>query len=634
MKFARMLVYLAIVCGFLCSLNVLARRNAAEKENSQVEIAIDYEEVQSLAASQGFHTVLPILDRLKSAGVTSLSVTESTIGDFFSTGQARALSSSGNLIIESSDSDIRNLIERRLVNLGLARRLSGGRLETTLSPPQIANVPLGFSQILPNLRRFANEGKFSVVARARNYPESNLATLEEMAAELQKWKIKKVVFAADEVIGWRGGVEDTAIAFRAGGLIFGSIEFGKQKGSEKLEKALFGDFVRVHSISGSEMALLQPDQAVERLVRAARERGVRLLYVRLLNTNGPGALEVNAKYLEQIRAGLERSGLKIGIAEVVGDPKPFKWETVIIAVGIAAGAVLLLNEVLVLGAGGIITLLILCSLALSGMAVFADMGRKVAALSAACVFPVLGLLFSARMSGVSGETGVKQLGWPTRLSLYLSAIILSVAGGVSIAALLSGRLFMTQTDQFAGVKLAHLLPILFVLAMSATGLLGRRLHARSLWLQVTESVRNIWNTPALFGHAIVGVLALVAVLIVLMRSGNDAGVGVSPIELRFRSLLDQILYVRPRTKEIFLGFPALLAAIWLVSKNEIAWARLFFVAAMVGLVSAVNTFCHLHTPIEISFIRVINGIYVGLIIGLVWIVILKALGLGKTRQES
>jgi uncharacterized membrane-anchored protein YjiN (DUF445 family) len=40
------------------------------------------------------------------------------------------------------------------------------------------------------------------------------------------------------------------------------------------------------------------------------------------------------------------------------------------------------------------------------------------------------------------------------------------------------------------------------------------------------------------------------------------------------------------------------------------------VVGSIGLISALNTFCHIHTPVELSIFRVINGTLVGGIIGL------------------
>ena len=53
----------------------------------------------------------------------------------------------------------------------------------------------------------------------------------------------------------------------------------------------------------------------------------------------------------------------------------------------------------------------------------------------------------------------------------------------------------------------------------------------------------------------------------------------------------------------------------------------FLLIATIGQVSLVNTFAHIHTPLFISLLRTVNGLWIGLIIGLLliagWTVVLK-----------
>jgi len=114
------------------------------------------------------------------------------------------------------------------------------------------------------------------------------------------------------------------------------------------------------------------------------------------------------------------------------------------------------------------------------------------------------------------------------------------------------------------------------------------------------------------------VLGLVAFMI--MRSGNESAVEVSGLELKLRALLDQILVVRPRTKEIVFGFPALLMGLSLLLHGRPRTAWVWLTLGAIGLISMTNTFCHLHTPLLVSLLRVANGIWVGLLVGLLWYV--------------
>jgi hypothetical protein len=123
-----------------------------------------------------------------------------------------------------------------------------------------------------------------------------------------------------------------------------------------------------------------------------------------------------------------------------------------------------------------------------------------------------------------------------------------------------------------------------------------------------------------YWHAIAVFLVLGLVAFMIMRSGNESAVEVSGLEMKLRALLDQILVVRPRTKEILFGFPALLLGLTLLlqGRPRTVWVWLTF--GLIGLISMTNTFCHLHTPLHVSLLRVANGIWVGVLVGVLWLV--------------
>jgi hypothetical protein len=129
-------------------------------------------------------------------------------------------------------------------------------------------------------------------------------------------------------------------------------------------------------------------------------------------------------------------------------------------------------------------------------------------------------------------------------------------------------------------------------------------------------------------------LVLLALGLMLVRSGNDSPASVSGFELKLRSLLDQILIVRPRSKEFLFGHPLLLISLSLFAlrnslfnesmrENVGAWAAGLLTLSVVGQVGIVNTFCHLHTPLFVSSLRVLIGILLGAAIGIVVTWVLK-----------
>ncbi|MDQ2872614.1 MAG: DUF5693 family protein, partial [Candidatus Eremiobacteraeota bacterium] len=54
----------------------------------------------------------------------------------------------------------------------------------------------------------------------------------------------------------------------------------------------------------------------------------------------------------------------------------------------------------------------------------------------------------------------------------------------------------------------------------------------------------------------------------------------------------------------------------------------------VGIGDVIDTFSHLHTPIAISLLRVINGLVIGIIIGAILIAIYRAIQPHLTQPAS
>jgi hypothetical protein len=84
----------------------------------------------------------------------------------------------------------------------------------------------------------------------------------------------------------------------------------------------------------------------------------------------------------------------------------------------------------------------------------------------------------------------------------------------------------------------------------------------------------------------------------------------------FRGGLEETFGLRPRTKEL-LGHPMLvLFFLSLPWRSRIA--VLFALAGLLGQVSILNTFCHLHTPLLLTIERVGLGLLLGLATALLW----------------
>jgi hypothetical protein len=236
--------------------------------------------------------------------------------------------------------------------------------------------------------------------------------------------------------------------------------------------------------------------------------------------------------------------------------------------------------------------------------------RKVLALIAGIVFPTAGVLalapaFSARFE----QTGPAIV---EGLRLLITALAVTLAGALVIVGLLSTPLTMAEIDHFSGVKLVLLVPPLLALALYLfTPAFGARL----------DDAAAAANAPVRLYQLLGGAILLAGAYLVLIRSGNQSDIAPSNFELALRAHLTTILSVRPRFKEFLAGFPAvfLISGLWPADRRAIGW--LVVLAVGMGLGDVIDTFSHLHTPLSISLLRIVNGAVLGAIAGaiVVWI---------------
>ncbi len=66
-------------------------------------------------------------------------------------------------------------------------------------------------------------------------------------------------------------------------------------------------------------------------------------------------------------------------------------------------------------------------------------------------------------------------------------------------------------------------------------------------------------------------------------------------------------------------------AVALALRNRWRWLPLASVLAGLGQVSLLNTFCHFHTPLAISFLRTGQGLWIGALLGLMVVLVWRLL---------
>ncbi|WP_372447022.1 DUF5693 family protein [Paenibacillus cisolokensis] len=169
--------------------------------------------------------------------------------------------------------------------------------------------------------------------------------------------------------------------------------------------------------------------------------------------------------------------------------------------------------------------------------------------------------------------------------------------------LLNDVTYSLVLEQFRGVSLLHLAPI----ALTAVYLF---LYTGA---SVVGSAKRILKMPiTVLWVAVAGVLGVVG-MYYMSRTGN-AGTATS-LELFFRNTLESTFGVRPRFKEFLLSHPLFIFGLFVALRYRVAWVLL--IVGSIGQLSMVDTFAHIHTPLHISAIRVVLGLGLGAVIGIV-----------------
>lgn len=634
------ILLLLLIPGLLAAGYLAMGRLSIEKSGKDVELTLDYTELQNLSVSTGV-AIPTLLDKFKTVGITGIAVNEDTLGMLADTGQLSyyPLHSSDEIMtsIKLNDKALADRVRDALFTRGLiyAPKYKPARAKTRIeelsiivkAAPSTLN-PIGIG--LPSdAVAMVNRSDLVVVARIQNNPALTKDGINATFGDLKHKEITRIICNGEEVYGFRGLIPYVAEKILAEGFVYGSIEFAKQRGDAGMCDKLKGAYIRVHSIPVAEMAGMAPSTAIERFTRAVKERSIRLCYVRLPATSGEDPLSDNLKFVTGISNEIEQSGYSLNTARPFGTSQRPLWALALIAIAIAAGGVLLINSMVTLSPAAKYGLLVIAAIIGVGLVVTAEIGRQGMAFLSALIFPTLGVtLFAGKF--FSNDNAEEKVVRKATL-IFLGASAFTLIGAAMIVGLLADRSYVVKLNQYVGIKPSQVFPLMFVgFAMCA----GLPIFGKP-WMQVrsevSANIRKLVSHPLFIWHAIAVIAAMVFIGLAVARSGNDPGVGVSGLEMKFRSLLDSLLGVRPRTKEFMIGHPALFIGIALLLRRNRGWGLPLTAFGLIGQVSILNTFCHIHTPLMMSVRRGFNGMVIGLVLAIIiWFIIDRKSG--KTQK--
>lgn len=346
-----------------------------------------------------------------------------------------------------------------------------------------------------------------------------------------------------------------------------------------------------------------PSENENILFRAVTDRGMRLIVVTPLEYEGGGVVADPAAYQDMLSGlgeRLESRGLTLG-EEFSPLDAPRRNPLLLAGAALLPAALAVLLLCLTIPASPALEHILLVLgilIAAGGAFLLPDLLQTLVAFGAAVLAPCYtALLFRSISSGQ--EDGLCELPLWARYPAALAAVAaISLAGGLYVGALLATRSYMLEFQVFTGVKLAQLLPL-----VATVLILGPVLRRRPAGRRVPG-----------FLLVLMALCVAAALVLLVLRSGDNM-LPVAKLETAARTWLELALYARPRTKEMLMAFPVL--AFFLVAADRRAplLELPLAVLAEVGSVSVVNTFCHIFTPVHVSFIRTLLSAGIGLVLG-------------------
>ena len=687
-KFAYNRTLLIVICiGLFAALIIAGQRFFVESNNMQVDLAVDYQSVVDLAEREGldFDEVLKLT---REAGITSLAIYDSSLEKLARSGKVFTLAGS-EILSNYQSGTLTNELWRQTIEFGLIAPervyVIGGDLDSyndtkealiqRLGEERVKIFAVGGIEVIEVKAQFgelmkmplclprdemnkARAAGFMILARTMNFRRCSAENVQFFFDRTEHYPISEIVFDGPEVIGASNfldlAAENMIRRKMTLGVIehFSQLQFYPQTGMYYLAQKIGEDHVaRLYAIPKDEQPKLPMTTAINRWSTTDRERNIRINLLRIYDKPEPEMtlLETNMKYFREVHAILERDGFTFGKASTFENYYPNVILRALVIIGVVAAGVLYLSLISRrLNRNRKVQLQLFAALALiAAIPILMGAGGKVrilAALMSANLFPALAIIWQLdllrviqykirvqnRAARLKENLSTVQLVWISAFALLVTGVI-SMTGAAYLSGALSDVSYFLEFEIFRGIKITFVLPLILV----GVAFLQR--------FNVVDEVRK--NVPAttqikeLLDKSIsvkIFLLMLIvfgAFVVLIARSGHTSGMPVSGLEIKIRALLEQIFYARPRSKEIFFGHPAfMLAIVAFLKKFPKMICFALVMAATIGQSSMVETFAHMRTPIFMSFMRGIDGLIPGAIIGAVLIVILQFFSQRLTKR--
>lgn len=598
-------LWLALLILLVITIPGLTDRWQKEKTNNTYEIAVPYNEIEKLAAETEDLNIEDILSRLEGAGLNTISIAPISLNWM----------EDQNLVSIYNDKEIKKALlfndkNREMNDLQKGYYITQPKkanfkqiIEQNLNPETIAikDQTFYFIKEKPGLlsSNFAyNEemieqvkaSGLNFILRAGNEDQLVNGNIKEQLNEMKELDTSNILFSGNEIIGYPNmeKVEKWTNSLSNNGYQFYFIEFNLQKGLQTVARNTDYNIIRLHSLDLDNKSL---PENVDQAVRAVKERNIRSIFFHIQTGTPEDRLKNATTFIEGVHdklAGQYTQGIPAPFAKI---NIPIWIQMALFAAGIlftGLSSTLLRRKKWVFISTTLMTVLAIAYLLTQKLFLLQGFALIIAILA-----PTYAVLSTMGNTNSMKDISVQ----------YMKAIGITFIGIWMVVGLLNGNSFITGFEVFRGVKLVYAIPIIFVF----------------LFLLWREALKLLHISVKYWHMILILVIGSVG-FYYMTRTGNNAS--VSEIELAIRNGLEQLLYVRPRTKEFLIGFPAYLLAIYVWGNHRLI-GKLLVIPGTIGFLSMMNTFTHLHIPLHISLLRTGYSIVIGYLIGLLCIYIYR-----------
>ena len=643
-----------ILIGLICSIFLGVQRNRIEVNSNVIEMAMDYDAVISMVKLDE-PNIAVALDKFHQAGITSFAVYDTTLKKLVDRGELSVVTKKGlDMYFKGltsgvqtydvyvigkertlQDSVFDEVYQDLVLRLGADKVgiIENGQYHLIGIHGDLATLmDLNLGILSSDANQIAAYG-FNTILRPTNYSHTTVVEVNHFFDRADTISnVSGIMFVGKEVLGYKDQVALTAEQMAQRQWPFYMIEaqsqlqYDPQEGMFDLVDKLHYNVVRTYAMSKEELWKITPEEAAQRYFISDIERNARVnlfpLYKK--SVDNLTLTETNLKYISDTAQQLQERGYTLGRASVMPPYFPSKILIFIAAIGALCGFIFALNLYVSLADKWNYLLLLVGVVGSAGAFVFTNgtLYQQILALGCACLAPVVAMILL--MDCWKKKVIPHKL--PFRLVILdgtkylIGAFLLSLMGGLYVAALLGNIRFLMELDIYRGVKLTFLVPLVLITIayLQRFPLIGKPIRSTTEFMTFIKEVLNI---PIKLSSLLVVSLLAVGGIVFIGRSGHTEGIPVPAIEVSLRRFLENVLYARPREKEFVIGHPAFYLSLAALYRRWPQFLHYFLiVGATIGQGSMVETFAHIRTPIFMSLVRGIDGLACGIFFGICAIV--------------